>query len=144
MNVNNQQQKICRICHDPFTPNIRVGQRQKVCNKISCQRERKRQKQQCWWKENKHLYKDRYEEYLKDWLAQRPGYLKNYRQKKHLEKPADIQGQLTIRKIKTIPDFDIQAELNAIFSERKLSLSYFPEMIYKASQLIVNQVINRE
>jgi hypothetical protein len=42
----------CRICHHWFTPDARVGERQRVCASASCQAARRKQTQASWRSRN--------------------------------------------------------------------------------------------
>ncbi|MDZ7292872.1 MAG: hypothetical protein ONB42_23335, partial [candidate division KSB1 bacterium] len=76
--MNPTPTKICEICHVAFTPDPRVGDRQRVCRKLRCQLERKRRAQKNWLAQNPDAFRGRYPK-LQQWLADHPGYLKNYR-----------------------------------------------------------------
>jgi len=133
--MNDEYRKDCEICHESFPVDPRVGKRQQVCNKLSCKLEKKRRYNQQWRarKENVEYFKGRYP-YLKEWLQQNPGYLKNYRaQKKSISKQqsGDIQVQLTMNKQKKLNAIqiisDIQVELNTNINngKRRLQQSIF-------------------
>ncbi len=53
--MNGQLTKICEVCRHTFTVHPRVGTRQRVCEQLPCQRERKRRA-------------------LKQWIAEDHGY----------------------------------------------------------------------
>lgn len=52
--------KRCIICKDEFTPDPRVGDRQKVCSKLACKLQRKKLAQQHWCARNPDYFKSRY------------------------------------------------------------------------------------
>ena len=52
--------KTCIICQDTFYPDRRVEKRRKVCDKLYCKLEHKRQSQQKWLKANPDYFKGRY------------------------------------------------------------------------------------
>ena len=62
--------KLCEVCHVAFTPDPRVGCRQRVCKQLSCQKNRKRRSQQNWLLKNPGYFKGRYPE-LKAQILQR-------------------------------------------------------------------------
>lgn len=103
--------KQCIICHHGFDPNPKVAKRQTVCKRLACQRERKRQSQQKWVKNNPDYFKGRYEN-TKQWLSHHPDYLKNYRHRQKATASCDIQDELTLEKTALISKSrDIQDEL---------------------------------
>jgi hypothetical protein len=57
---NKSIEKVCIICNEKFTPDPRVGDRQKVCNKTYCKLQRKKQAQQHWVRKNPGYFKGRY------------------------------------------------------------------------------------
>jgi len=134
-NMSDNFHQQCEICRESFPPDSRVGNRQHVCNKLTCQLEKKRRYNQQWRarKENTYYFKGRYP-YLKEWLKRNPGYLKNYRarQKSIFEqKFRDIQVQLTTNNKKKLDAVqiinDIQVELNTNINngKRRLQQSLF-------------------
>ena len=58
--------KGCKFCGRYFTPDKRVGERQKACSRTECQRARKQIAQSNWVKKNASYFKGRYE-YIKQW-----------------------------------------------------------------------------
>jgi predicted nucleic acid-binding Zn ribbon protein len=103
--------KQCEFCGSDFEADPRVASRQRACQSLSCQQQRKRQAQQTWVAKNPDYFKGRYAE-LKRWLADHPGYLKAYRT--HKRQPCDIQDEISPEK--TVPVSvlaDIQDELTA-------------------------------
>ena len=136
--MNQNQTRICEICHIAFTPDPRVGERQRVCRERRCQRERKRRAQKNWLAKNPDAFRGRYPK-LQQWLANHPGYLKNYRtRQKHLVAPAraDIQDELTrckdIRLTQLRQLVDMQDEITATITACKQLLQ---AVICKMSQL---------
>jgi hypothetical protein len=97
--MHNNLTKICEICQVLFTPDPRVGERQRVCQKRDCQQGRKRRAQKKWLAKNPDAFQGRYPK-LQQWLAQHPGYLKNYRASRLHPQPApfsgDIQDELSV------------------------------------------------
>jgi len=139
--MKTQTPKICEVCHEVFTPDPRVGQRQRVCGKSNCKRERKRRAQQSWLQRNPYYFKGRYS-YLKEWLQTHPDYLKNYRAQRRAfpSHPAevDIQDKLTSSKtnelLKTLRQiFDIQDKLTSMISMGRAHLMLLNTLIYKTS-----------
>jgi len=121
--------KICKYCGKPFTPDPRVGDRQKCCGSPVCKSERKKEADRNWRKKNPEYFKGRYETYLKKWLEKHPGYLKAYRRRKKLQAQNDIQDKILLLKIQRIkhkraPEKnDIQDELTSIFSSNMFKLN---------------------
>lgn len=135
----------CEICHVAFTPDPRVGERQRACRQLSCQLQRKRRAQKNWLAKNPEAFRGRYPK-LKQWLANHPGYLKNYRtRQKQLgsSAPGDMQDELTLypngnlTKLRRL--VDIQDEITAKITLCKRGLS---ALIYKTSQLSKTLAVN--
>ena len=72
--------KNCCYCGQFYTPDKRVGIRQKSCFNPKCQKKRKRESHKNWKAKNKDCDKGRYPN-TKSWRAQNPGYQKAWRQK---------------------------------------------------------------
>lgn len=135
--MKNCQRKYCEICGQPFTPDPRVGNRQRVCKKLSCQQQRKHHAQQKWLAKNPGYFKDRYW-YLKEWLTRHPGYLKSYRARKKAQQDKsliDIQDELTSNKIRMLNPLqfllDIQDEISNYFINWLTDSQLLPPVIYK-------------
>ena len=141
------QFKICEICHEQFEPDYRVGDRQRVCGKLSCQQERKRRAQQAWLKKNPGYFKGRYPE-LKEKILDRQKKLKTEKAKKLSVTPvpsATIQDELTIHnnnvltlllKIVTIQD-----EITPKFIIVNRQLNQLKAMLYKSNEpFVINKV----
>lgn len=62
--------KKCLLCGRFFIPDSRVGERQKVCSRKKCQKERKRLAQFKWCRKNPRYFADRYE-YVRSWREKR-------------------------------------------------------------------------
>jgi hypothetical protein len=60
-------QKRCMICGRFFTPDRRVGERQKVCSRGECKKERKKRAQENWVRNNPDCFKNHYSDYVKPW-----------------------------------------------------------------------------
>lgn len=142
--MNQNHDKICEICHATFTPDPRVGERQRVCRELRCQRERKRRAQKNWLAKNPDAFEDRYPK-LQQWLAKHPGYLKNYRarQKQLATVTRDIQDELTGLQNSSLTTLhqllDIQDELTSKITACKQSLQ---ELICKTNQLLPTAEVN--
>jgi hypothetical protein len=121
--------KICKYCGASFTPDPRVGDRQKCCGSPYCKAQRKKEADRNWRQKNPNYFKGRYESYLKPWLKKHPGYLKAYRQRKKLQAQNDIQDKILLLKIQRIKHSspgqkkDIQDELTSIFSTSMFKLN---------------------
>ncbi len=136
--MNPKPTPTCEICHLAFTPDPRVGERQRACRKLSCQLQRKRRTQKNWLAKNPKAFRDRYPK-LKQWLAQHPGYLKNYRaRQKRLGPfpPGDIQDELSPYSNRSLTHLRqilaMQDEITAKITMCKRRLS---GLIYKTSLL---------
>lgn len=126
-------QKSCAICHRPFCPDPRVGDRQRVCQNIQCQRQRKRLAQKRWLAENPDYFKGRYPELKEKILA----YQHNKRSLKQQVQSNDIQDELTkyrnnllskLKKAMTIQD-EITLKINIIQN----SIQEVCTILYKTS-----------
>ena len=60
-------QKRCICCGQYFTPDRRVGQRQKACEKETCRKERKKKAQESWRRDNPDYFTKHYADYVKPW-----------------------------------------------------------------------------
>jgi hypothetical protein len=56
----------CAYCGRYFTPDKRVGLRQKACNRQECRKKRKQEAQRRWLSRNEGYFRDRYD-YVKEW-----------------------------------------------------------------------------
>lgn len=81
-------QKRCMCCGRFFTPDRRVGDRQKACMRVECKRDLKRRSQKNWRLDNPEYFKDHYADYVKPW-----------RQKKRLLSLAKISPKVIKDKI---------------------------------------------
>jgi hypothetical protein len=143
--MSENQTKICEICHVAFTPDRRVGERQRVCQEFHCQQERKRRTQKNWLAKNPDAFRGRYPK-LQQWLANHPGYLKKYRarQKQRASPaPGDIQDELSgcndMRLTQLRQLLDMQDEITAKITACKQSLQ---ALICKMSQLPKTPKVN--
>ncbi|NIR51774.1 MAG: hypothetical protein GWN55_02650 [Phycisphaerae bacterium] len=142
------QSKLCDVCHAAFEPDPRVGDRQRVCKQLRCQRERKRRTQQRWLAANPDYFKGQYWR-LKEWLQTHPDYLKNYRARRNAapyEPCDDIQDELTTNQNKvlaTVRDIvDIQDEITSRITTAKRHLHRMLAVIYKTSEATVITWVN--
>jgi hypothetical protein len=86
--------KSCFYCGKIFLPDPRVGNRQKACSH-ACQRLRKRENNKSFSRKNPGYWRGRYE-YLKQWRLTRPGYQRQWRQRRKVQKkvtPSEIQAE---------------------------------------------------
>ena len=81
--------KVCMICKKPFIPDPRVGDRQKVCKNLHCQRQRKKLAQKQWLLKNPDYFKRRYPQ-LKEQIL---NYQKSHSQQAD-KKAITIQDEL--------------------------------------------------
>lgn len=137
----------CPYCKRTFRPHPRVGSRQKTCGSPTCKKSRKVQTDAHWRRQNPDCCQDDYER-VKEWLAQHPGYLKQYRQthpeyvqknreaqkhrdrrkRIHLDIQAQIKNQLPeiTEQLWNQPDLDIQASIPIQPLEMTFLFSRFP------------------
>lgn len=101
--------KKCPYCKIRFTPDPRVGKRQKACGKPACKRAMKAENNRSWRQRNPDYYRNDYSR-LRAWLEQNPEYLKCYRQShpEYIEKNRKAQNVRDRRKKLRL---DIQAQL---------------------------------
>lgn len=59
--------KQCLFCGRYFTPDYRVKDRQKSCNRLECRRKRRRAAQKAWVEKNPDYFDSLYEAYVKPW-----------------------------------------------------------------------------
>jgi len=89
------RQKHCEFCGRFFTPDRRVGKRQRSCSRPECKRARKKASQATWTKKNQGYFNGRYDN-TRQWLEAHPGYLRQRRRK--LRDIQDERPELTARK----------------------------------------------
>lgn len=75
--------KRCKFCGRYFTPDKRVGDRQKACSRKECQRARKQLAQSNWVKKNPNYFKGRYE-YVKEWRSKKKNKQKEQDKRKNM------------------------------------------------------------
>ena len=139
--------KECPYCKTQFIPHPKVGKRQKICGEPACKSALKADNNRKWRERNPDCHCDDYPR-VKEWLEQKPGYLKNYREnhpeyvKKNREAQRvrdrrkklhlDIQAQLKrqapeiTNQLWESPNLDIQAQLNVKPLEITFLLSTLP------------------
>ncbi len=59
--------KRCEYCGRYFSPDKRVGERQKACARSDCKRQRKLQAQKQWKQSHPEVVSRHYEDYVKPW-----------------------------------------------------------------------------
>lgn len=103
------KKKRCPYCQTYFIPYPSVGQRQKACGRVECQKLHKAQNNKQWRKKNPKYYQGDYSR-LKAWLDEHPDYLKQYRQNhpEYIEKNKKAQS---LRDRSKKLHLDIQAKL---------------------------------
>jgi hypothetical protein len=123
---------VCIICKDSFIPDPRVGDRQKVCNKLSCKLQRKKLAQQNWLSRNPGYFKGRYPQLKEQILA-------NKKQKAQFRSPACsiIQDKLTSNQNKLLTALEtlmnIQDEITRRITKSKYCLQDTLTLVYKTS-----------
>ena len=139
--MNRHQSKPCEVCGKTFTPDHRVGDRQRVCRTLSCQRERKRRSQKRWNKHNPTYFQGRYPQ-TKAWLEEHPAYLKRYRARLKTDirtQATDIQDELTTNLINEIDAYaltrlrDIQDKITHYINKCFSGVQLASPLIYKTS-----------
>lgn len=81
----------CIICKDEFMPDSRVGNRQKVCQKLACKLQRKRIAQKRWCSNNRDYFKGRYPSLKAQILTNQQRSVNNV-----AESTSTIQDEITI------------------------------------------------
>jgi RHS repeat-associated protein len=121
--------KTCPYCKTPFSPDPKVGNRQKTCGKPACKRALKSENNRRWRQRNPDYYRNDYCR-LRAWLEHNPGYLKGYREShpEYIEKNRKAQKVRDRRKKLRL---DIQAQLEAKLLEMTFLFSTIPILIYK-------------
>lgn len=120
------------ICHETFTPDPRVGNCQKVCQKLSCKLQRKKLAQQNWLSKNPGYFSGRYPQ-LKDQI------LANQKKKAQARSKAcsGIQDELTSNQNKLLTALEyllsIQDEITRIITRGKCCLQDTVTLVYKTS-----------
>jgi len=124
--------KVCMICKKSFIPDPRVGDRQKVCKNLHCQRQRKKLAQKQWLLKNPDYFKRRYPQ-LKEQIL---NYQKRHSQQAG-EKAVTIQNELSGYNNKLLRMLNkamtIQDELTLKISLTKQPLFTAISLIYKTS-----------
>lgn len=114
---NNQPSRPrCLCCKRVFTPDPRVGRRQKYCSKKECQNQRQRLNEQAWVKDPKNQefvklkskkWRQRNPDYLEQWRARHPQavernrqYMQEYQRRKRPGKVFEKTKELTLQVVK--------------------------------------------
>jgi hypothetical protein len=124
--------KVCLICKDSFIPDPRVGDRQKVCKKLSCKQQRKKLAQHNWVRKNPGYFKGRYPQ-LKDQI------LANKKQQAQSSPKAcfSIQDKLTSYQNRLLTALNyimsIQDEITRKITRGKYYLQDTLTLVYKTS-----------
>jgi len=125
-------EKVCMICSERFVPDPRVGDRQKVCKKLSCKLHRKKLAQQHWLLKNPGYFQGRYPQ-LKDQI------MANKQRRSQINSGAGsgIQDKLTFSHnnllTTLISIMSIQDEITNKIIESKHYLSNSLRLVYKTS-----------
>lgn len=93
------QGKKCVLCGRFFEVDVRIGERQKCCRAVKCQKQRKRRQLKAWRQKNPGYFGGRYG-YVKSWREARPGYQKARRCKKAVEIQTQIRPQTPIKSMR--------------------------------------------
>jgi len=129
---NEIKQKVCIVCNEKFTPDPRVGDRQKVCNKTHCKLQRKKLAQQNWVSKNPGYFKGRYPQLKEQILANK--------KKQAQSKPqacSVIQDKLTSYQNRLLTALkyimNIQDEITRIITKSNYCLQDTLTLVYKTS-----------
>lgn len=158
------KKKRCPYCQGYFIPHPSVGQRQKACGRVECQKSRKAKNNKQWGKKNPVYHKGDYPR-VKKWLDKHPGYLKQYRKnhpeyreknrksqsmrdrskKLYLDIQAKVRDQRTeiIDQLWDYTNLDIQAELSLQPIEIMFLLAHFNHLDIQADLDRCPQVLRR-
>ena len=133
----NPTSKVCLVCNKIFTPDPRVGGRQKVCKELYCQQERKKLAQKAWLLKNPDYFKGRYPE-LKETILQNQKDRRSRQKEQVLLIRSDIQDELsTYKNSKLLQILNnamaIQDELTSRITMAKKYLMNSLTLIYKTS-----------
>lgn len=129
---NKNTEKVCIICNEKFTPNPRVGDRQKVCNNTYCKLQRKKRAQQHWVRKNPGYFKGRYLQ-LKDQILANNKRLAQSKPRACFS----IQDELTFNQNKLLTALEyltsIQDEITHKITMSKYCLQDTLTLVYKTS-----------
>lgn len=129
---NKNIEKVCIVCNEIFVPDPRVGDRQKVCKKLSCKLQRKKLAQQNWLSKNPDYFKGRYPQ-LKEQIQA------NNKKKAQSRSKAcsGIQDKLTSNQNKLLTALEtlmsIQDEITRKITKSKCCLQDTLTLVYKTS-----------
>ena len=127
-----EHSKVCFICKENFIPDPRVGDRQRVCKKLSCKLQLKKRAQQHWVRKNPTYFKGRYLQ-LKDQI------LTNNKRVAQCRSTAcfSIQDKLTSNQNKVLTALEylmsIQDEITRRITKSKYCLQDTLTLVYKTS-----------
>lgn len=120
------RQKHCEFCGRFFTPDHRVGQRQRGCYRPECRKARKRASQAAWTKKNEGYFQGRYAN-TRRWLEAHPGYLRRRRRMQRDIQDAipDLSSRKSVRLLLPVKWFkndiqDTRVQITLIDSETYL------------------------
>lgn len=132
--------KRCEVCQTAFQPDPRVGDRQRVCQTLRCQIERKRRAQQRWLHNNPDYFKGRYPQ-LKEQIRTRQALRRAQRPACAEKEAATIQDELSPRHSKplemTLVVLTIQDEIIPKNTTEKPPLRLRVTCLYKSSERFV-------
>ena len=124
--------KKCPYCKTRFTPHPKVGERQITCGAPACKAALKSDNNRKWRQRNPDYHRD-YPR-VKDWLEQKPGYLKKYREShpEYVEKNREAQRVRDRRKKLRL---DIHAQL-------KRQTPEITNQLWESSNLDINDQLD--
>lgn len=111
-------QKKCTICGRYFSPNPRVGDRQKTCGRKKCRKLHKKEYAARWKAKNPEYFKGRYEE-TRDCPSRDPEARKQYLSQEHVrqkntERMAQYRAEKKIAKGKSVVCTNCDIEVKPI------------------------------
>lgn len=101
--------RVCPWCKRLFSPNPRLGPRQKCCGSPACKKKQKALSQSRWVAKNKKVYTDG----QCDWRKNHPDYWKKYRAS-HPVYVANNRAQSRIRKAFTLSKTGLQKRIDIL------------------------------
>lgn len=129
---NEITEKVCIICNEKFPPDPRVGDDQKVCDKLTCKLQRKKRAQQNWLSENPGYFKGRYPQLKEQILAN-----KKRKAQSRPQACSGIQDELMSNQNKVLTALEyivsIQDEITRKITKSKYCLQDMLTLVYKTS-----------
>ena len=124
--MNRKRKRKCRFCPTLFVPDPRLGSRQQTCDNPKCRKALKAENNARWRKANPDYFRNDYPR-VKQWLADHPGYLRDYRRihPEYVEKNRKAQRRRD--RLKKLA-LDIQASIISKRAEINQELADLPRL----------------